>query len=154
MGFRFRKSIGNKFFRINMSKSGFGYSYGVPGARHTKMSNGRSRDTLSIPGSGISYVKESSGKKMTKKQQEAAVEKYVDYETNKRLLLLWKIISIPAMVIGVLAFLLGLLMLATNVGLGVFMIVLGLVAFFAGKSGKKHKKTVEAWIAEYEANNQ
>lgn len=150
MGFRLRKSVGNKFFRANISKSGFGYSFGVPGARRTRMSNGRSRNTLNIPGSGLSYVTESGGKK----QREAAIEKYVDYDTNKRLLLLWKIVAIPAMVVGVLAFLLGLCMLTTNVGLGLTFAVIGIVAFFAGKSGRKHKKTIEGWIAEYKGGNQ
>lgn len=64
MGFRFHKRI-NLFggaFRINFSKSGIGYSYGGKGARVTKMANGRTRTTLSIPGSGISYVTESGSK--------------------------------------------------------------------------------------------
>ena len=65
MGFRFHKRI-NLFggaFRINFSKSGIGYSYGGKGARVTKMANGRTRTTLSIPGSGISYVTESGSKR-------------------------------------------------------------------------------------------
>ena len=61
MKFRFRKSIsfGNGV-RINLSKSGIGYSCGFPGFRSTKLANGRNRTTISIPGSGISYVEESS----------------------------------------------------------------------------------------------
>ena len=148
MGLRIRKSWGAGPVRFNLSKSGIGGSIGVKGARLTRTANGRTRSTLSIPGSGISYVTESSGKR----GQKAAAEKYSDYETNKRVLLLWKIICIPAMIIGVLSFLLGLCMLATNIGLGVTFILLGLVAFLGGKSGKKHKKTLEIWIAEYEAN--
>lgn len=58
MGFRIRKSINIGGFRINLSKSGIGYSYGVKGARVTKKSNGGTRITTSIPGTGISYVKE------------------------------------------------------------------------------------------------
>lgn len=61
MGLRYRKSIKMPLgFRINLSKSGIGYSYGFKGYRHTVMANGRTRDTLSIPGTGISYVKEHS----------------------------------------------------------------------------------------------
>lgn len=60
MGFRYRKSINlGKGFRVNISKSGIGYSYGVKGARITKTANGHTRQTLSIPGTGISYVSES-----------------------------------------------------------------------------------------------
>lgn len=60
MGFRFRKSIPiGKHFRINLSKSGIGYSCGVKGARFTKTTGGKNRTTLSIPGTGISYTTES-----------------------------------------------------------------------------------------------
>lgn len=58
MGFRFRKSIGNKFFRTTISKSGISYSAGIPGMRVTKLANKKIRTTTSIPGTGISYVKD------------------------------------------------------------------------------------------------
>lgn len=68
MGWRFRKSIDVLgLFRINFSKSGIGFSYGVPGYRVTKTANGRTRKTVSIPGTGISHVSESGKKKDTKK---------------------------------------------------------------------------------------
>lgn len=59
MGFRFRKSVNIGPLRINASKSGLGWSVGVPGARYTKMANGRERVTASIPGTGISWIEES-----------------------------------------------------------------------------------------------
>lgn len=73
MGFRFRKSIPiGKHFRINLSKSGVGHSWGVKGARFTKTANGKNRTTLSVPGTGISYTTESkahtSKKKPSKKK--------------------------------------------------------------------------------------
>lgn len=62
MGWRYRKSINlGGGFRINLSKSGIGYSWGFPGYRHTYSPNGTQRKTYSIPGTGISYV-ESQGK--------------------------------------------------------------------------------------------
>ena len=68
MGFRFRKSIDILgLFRINFSKSGVGFSWGVPGYRVTKMANGRTRKTVSIPGTGISHVSESGKSKKTSK---------------------------------------------------------------------------------------
>ena len=73
MGFRFRKSIGFKGFRLNFSKSGVGYSYGVPGFRRTKMANGRERQTISIPGTGLSYVKDVGNKKGKKNKQDKNV---------------------------------------------------------------------------------
>ena len=60
MGFRMRKSFGNKYFKVNVSKSGIGYSAGVKGARITKTAKGTTRTTASIPGTGISYVNETS----------------------------------------------------------------------------------------------
>lgn len=64
MGFRFRKRINlGKGFRINMSKSGIGYSWGVKGFRITKTAKGTTRKTFSVPGTGISYVKETKIKK-------------------------------------------------------------------------------------------
>ncbi|HHV30398.1 DUF4236 domain-containing protein [Acetivibrio mesophilus] len=60
MGFRYRKSINlGGGFRINISKSGIGYSWGVKGYRITKTAKGTTRRTASIPGTGISYVNES-----------------------------------------------------------------------------------------------
>lgn len=59
MGFRYRKSINlGGGFRINLSKSGIGYSWGVKGNRVTKTAKGTTRTTASIPGTGISYVHE------------------------------------------------------------------------------------------------
>lgn len=75
MGFRFRKSFNMGGFRINISKSGIGYSYGVKGVRFTKTAKGTSRTTLSIPGTGLSYVSESGKKNNTSKRVENSVEK-------------------------------------------------------------------------------
>lgn len=59
MGYRFRKSINlGGGFRINLSKSGIGYSWGTKGFRVTKTAKGTVRRTLSIPGTGISHVTE------------------------------------------------------------------------------------------------
>ena len=64
MGLRFRKSINlGHGLRMNLSKSGVGFSAGTKGFRVTKTANGRVRTTASIPESGISYVKETSSKK-------------------------------------------------------------------------------------------
>lgn len=63
MGFRYRKSVNlGGGFRINVSKNGVGYSWGVKGARVTKTAKGTTRKTLSIPGTGVSYVEETSSK--------------------------------------------------------------------------------------------
>ncbi len=59
MGRRFRKSINlGGGFKINLSKSGIGYSWGGKGYRVTKTAKGRIRTTVSTPGTGIPYVHE------------------------------------------------------------------------------------------------
>ena len=68
MGFRYRKSINlGGGFRINLSKSGIGYSWGTKGYRITKTASGKTRRTYSIPGTGISYVDE-SGKRNSRRR--------------------------------------------------------------------------------------
>lgn len=63
MGFRFRRSINlGSGFKINLSKSGIGYSWGTKGYRISRTARGTTRRTYSIPGTGISYVDESGGR--------------------------------------------------------------------------------------------
>ncbi len=64
MGFGMRKSINlGGGFKINLSKSGIGYSWGVPGYRITKTAKGTTRTMYSIHGTGLSYVDESGRNK-------------------------------------------------------------------------------------------
>lgn len=53
--------------RVNLSKSGVGYSVGGKGFRVTKKAGGGTRTTASIPGTGISYTTNSSTKKSSTK---------------------------------------------------------------------------------------
>jgi len=65
MGFRYRKSINlGGGFRINISKSGIGYSWGVKGYRVTKLASGGTRTTLSVPGTGLSWVENENKKRV------------------------------------------------------------------------------------------
>lgn len=58
-GLRARRSFGNKYFRVTASKSGLSYSLGAPGMRRTwnvlGRQKGRVTDTVTIPGTGISW---------------------------------------------------------------------------------------------------
>jgi tetratricopeptide (TPR) repeat protein len=57
VGFRIRKSIQIvPGVRMTFSKSGIGYSAGVKGYRVTKRADGRLQRTMSLPGTGLSYV--------------------------------------------------------------------------------------------------
>jgi len=61
--FRFRKSF--RIFpgiRINLSKTGIGASVGFKGFRLTKRADGKVQRTISLPGTGISFV-DTGGKK-------------------------------------------------------------------------------------------
>lgn len=63
MGLRFRKSINlGCGLRVNLSRSGIGYSWGTKGFRITKSPKGRVTRTYSIPGTGISYSASSGSK--------------------------------------------------------------------------------------------
>lgn len=86
MGFRFKKSINLGGFRINFSKKGIGYSYGVKGLRYTKTADGRKRLTTSIPGTGISYSKSFSKTKKTsnKNSRTYSVDKYNETLYDKK----------------------------------------------------------------------
>ncbi len=81
MGWRYRKSINlGGGFRINLSKSGIGYSWGVPGYRITKTANGKTRKTYSIPGTGISYVENDRNNKFQGNSQN------INYDYNTKLI--------------------------------------------------------------------
>ena len=69
MAWRFRRSARLPLgFRLNFSKSGIGYSWGVRGFRIGKDSKGRVVRTLSIPGTGI-YSREYITQKSNQYQQ-------------------------------------------------------------------------------------
>lgn len=74
MGWRYRKSIG-KTFRINISKSGVGYSVGTKGFRITKTAKGTTRKTITIPGTGVSHITESKDTKKTNYTNTVGTEK-------------------------------------------------------------------------------
>ena len=77
MGFRFRKSMNlGGGFRVNMSKSGIGYSYGMKGFRVTHTARGTTRTTSSIPGTGLSYVDE-SGTRQNKEHSRSGETQFV-----------------------------------------------------------------------------
>jgi Protein of unknown function (DUF4236) len=65
VGYRYRKSINlGGGLRINLSKSGVGWSVGGRGYRYTKSPRGYTR-TTSSPGTGLSYVKQRSTRRST-----------------------------------------------------------------------------------------
>ena len=69
MAWNYRKSVRlGRGGRINLSKRGLGFSYGIPGFRITKSANGRVSRTRSIPGTGF-YNRETISSPTNKKQK-------------------------------------------------------------------------------------
>lgn len=100
MGFRYRKSKNFGPFRINLSKSGVGWSVGGKGFRYTKKSNGGTRTTTSLPGSGMSWVKDTSKRStesVTQSRTQLHSVKQNNVQTNPKK-------TIPTYLIIVLAF--------------------------------------------------
>ena len=67
MRFRLRKTfnLGNGI-RFNLSKSGLGWSWGNHFFRRTYTSKNKTRTTLTIPNTGLSYISEKKAKNIRK----------------------------------------------------------------------------------------
>lgn len=64
MATRFRKSIKiAPGVKLNVNKKSVSLTAGTKGAHHTISTSGKSTTSVGIPGSGLSYVKTSGGKK-------------------------------------------------------------------------------------------
>jgi tetratricopeptide (TPR) repeat protein len=75
MGFRFQKSIGiGKLLRLNISKSGIGFSAGIPGLRISTGPRG-SYFTAGLPGTGLSYRKKINNSPKTGRESPATKAK-------------------------------------------------------------------------------
>jgi len=61
MGFYYRKSVNLGPFRVNLSKSGVGYSVGGRGFRVGTTPRGKKYTSFSIPGTGVGYRKSGAG---------------------------------------------------------------------------------------------
>jgi Protein of unknown function (DUF4236) len=61
MGWSYRKSVDLGPFRVNLSKSGIGYSVGAKDFRVGVNAKGRRYESVTVPGTGISY-RSSKGK--------------------------------------------------------------------------------------------
>lgn len=163
MGFRLRKSINLGGVRINLSKSGVGYSVGAKGMRITKCANGRTRKTVSIPGTGISYVSESGKAKRKVERKEKQIKKgeIIAVSANKA------IIRDPAFDIEkevskmVIVFMncivrfgawfsiaFGLLFTLIIPILGLFFIAIGMLGLYGSRQYKQALKDMEAFEEE------
>lgn len=75
MALRFRKTIKiAPGIRLNIGKKSISTSFGVKGARHTISSTGKKTNSLSIPGTGISWRKTTGSSSKNKKSRPVPTE--------------------------------------------------------------------------------
>jgi hypothetical protein len=55
VGWTYRKSVSFGPLRLNMSRSGLGYSLGAGGFRTGTRANGRRYTSVNLPGTGLTY---------------------------------------------------------------------------------------------------
>ena len=137
MGMRFRKSFNYGPVRINVSKHGLGTSVGVKGCRYTKTADGKKRTTVSIPGTGLSYVSE---KGKSKKKKDNSNGCYLSPEerkafTDKWIYRLCYCFWLPMIILG------GLVSLVS--WFGFVSIGIGIVEFIYLHKRRKQKKGVK-----------
>lgn len=84
MGLRYRKSISlGKGIKLNLSKSGPSISFGTKGFRQTISATGRMTTSVGIPGTGASYTKTVSAKKLLGRLGGENSEKNIQAEKRK-----------------------------------------------------------------------
>ncbi|MCM0583515.1 DUF4236 domain-containing protein [Weissella diestrammenae] len=136
MGFRFRKSINlGGGAKLNFSKSGIGWSFGSKNFRYTKKASGGTRTTSSIPGTGISYVKDSSSSKSNNLNQLNRVLK----NGNTNNWWFW-------FLVGIISLLASYFMGQTSVILGVLLLIISGYIFINSRLLKKEKNKNAFWI--------
>ena len=135
MGMRFRKSINlGGGARLNLSKSGIGASVGGKGFRVTKKAGGGTRTTASIPGTGLSYQKDS--KKKSQAQVNSAVCAVPASPAFTFFWIMFTILAIPLLALGAL-------LLLVEPAIGAASVALGIILLIVAKHYKKHSKKMD-----------
>ena len=83
MGFYYRKSVSIGPFRINVGKSGVGYSVGGKGFRTGVSGRGKRYSTFSVPETGLGYRTEHKGQGRCPKTGEASCDAHTRAFFNK-----------------------------------------------------------------------
>ena len=138
MGMRFRKSINFGGARINFSKSGIGASVGGKGFRYTKKAGGGTRTTASIPGTGLSYQKDSKKNAKSQATQGQVNSAVCAVPASPMFTFFWIMFTILA--IPLLA--LGALLLLVEPAIGAASVALGIILLIVAKHYKKHSKKI------------
>ncbi|TYC48784.1 DUF4236 domain-containing protein [Weissella muntiaci] len=143
MGLRYRKSINlGGGARINLSKSGVGWSIGGKGFRYTKKANGGTRTTASIPGSGISYVKDSSNSTPTSSSRSSNPQSgYYSNNNNQNNNNRWFWIFV-----GIIGLIASFTFARTSITLGILSLVLTIYLFINSLVLKNKNKLKPQWM--------
>lgn len=173
MGFRFRKSFKIGPARMTFSKSGVSKSIGTKGVRITRTAKGKTKTTVSLPKTGLSYTSESGGRK-TRSASRASRSKYhssshavksggVSVDTRKNSQTVRRPSNPPKppksakiyLTCGIILLVLGFLMLFLFWPVGLLTFILG--AYYAICGPKIYTKLVEDYKAvhpEFEENEE
>lgn len=130
MGIRFRKSV--KILpgvRLNLNKNSTSVTFGGKGAKYTVSSTGRKTTSISVPGTGVSYVESTGGS--TKKQ--ARPRKTYSLRT-------YKVCGVIMLIIAALAFLVGLISIPVG---GLVFIILGAIPMVFGMRWLRKSKNLQ-----------
>ncbi|MHB1036745.1 MAG: DUF4236 domain-containing protein [Pirellulales bacterium] len=73
MGWRWRKVFSRGPFRANVSGSGVGWSFGIPGLRYGRSPSGRAYISVGFPGLGLYWIKYLGSPCQSESQQPGAV---------------------------------------------------------------------------------
>lgn len=85
MGLRFRKSVRIcKGVKLNFGKTGTSISFGTRGLRQTIHSSGRRTTSVGIPGTGLSYVTSTGGRRSTRSAYNANIRAQRQVEVQQQ----------------------------------------------------------------------
>ena len=127
MGFRFKKSFKvAPGIRLNVGKKSASVSVGGKGFRTSVSTTGRRTRTVSIPGTGISHVSTSCGKRSKVKHTTGS------HQAQATPLLL-KICGVIMWIIGILALLLAIVGFATAGAAGLLFLIIAIPCILLGR---------------------
>lgn len=128
MGFRFKKSFKvAPGVRLNVGKKSASVSFGGKGFRTSVSTSGRRTNTVGIPGTGISHVSTSGGKRSKAKHHRAS-----SHQKPASPLLL-KICGIIMMIVAAFALLMTIAGFSVDVFTGIILLIPTAICFFIGR---------------------
>lgn len=138
MGIRFRKSVNvAPGVRLNIGKKSASVSVGGKGFHTSVSTTGRRTRSVGIPGTGISHVSTSGGKR-------SKVEHHTGSHQKPATPLMLKVCGVIMWIIGILALLLAIVGFTTGGAIGIIFLIIGIPCIlfawlWCGASKQSHK---------------